>query len=125
MHLAVTNIDTQLRRDFFGNNFNIKGGCGGGVKVQIDFWEAFASTTLSSRWMMPSRRSPSFSSINAVTSRLTATVIALVDHKIVSEFMVEFAPGQTQLFHGRQRGHRGGIRQQRYQMHIGKRSERL
>lgn len=34
MHLAVTNIDTQLRRDFFGNNFNIKGGCGGGVKVQ-------------------------------------------------------------------------------------------
>lgn len=29
MHLAVTNIDTQQRRNFFGNNFNIKGGCGG------------------------------------------------------------------------------------------------
>lgn len=76
--------------------------------------------------MMPSRRSPSFSSINAVTSRLTwQTVIALVNHKIVSEFMVEFAPGQTLLFDVRQRGRRGGIRQQRYQMHIGKRSERL
>lgn len=95
------------------------------LKSVIDFCEALASTTLSSRWITPSSRSPSFSSIRLVTSRLTATAIALVNDEIVPVLMIQRRAGQALLFYVRRGRHRGGIRQQRDKMQVRQPRQRL